>query len=281
MIDSELGSCRTLVLLATVLVLTTGLVVACSAQSVESPKRTVIAEFLTLQPDMVLTLTAWPTPPPLMTQAPTSTAAPQALWSIEEEPTRASPATKPPVQPTITLPSASSEGPAQARPAPLDANSVPVRLLVPALELDVPVVEVSWYPLFEEGTWHSIWQTADGAVGHHRNSANPGEAGNVVVSGHHNTRGEVFRHVSEIGLPDSPLGEGSEFILVSQDGSRHIYSVVQWDRFQVEGIPEAERRVHARYMAPSANPILTAITCWPYDGNSHRVVVVAEYQASE
>jgi sortase (surface protein transpeptidase) len=149
------------------------------------------------------------------------------------------------------------------------------------LGLDVPVVEVSWDAVFRDGTWHGVWQTADGAVGHHRNSANPGEAGNVVLSGHHNTRGEVFRDVSEIGLPSSSFAEGSELTIVSEDGSQHTYSVVHWDRFQVEGITEAVRQGHASYLAPTTDPILTVITCWPYDGNSHRVVVIAELRSSK
>jgi LPXTG-site transpeptidase (sortase) family protein len=147
--------------------------------------------------------------------------------------------------------------------------------------LDVPVQQVSWYPTSQDGTWRSTWETAEGAVGHHRNSANPGEAGNVVLSGHHNAYGEVFRDVSEIGLPGSPMDEGSALILVAQDGRQHTYSVLRWERFQVEGIPDAERGAYARYMAPSTDPILTVITCWPYDGNSHRVVVVAEFQATQ
>jgi LPXTG-site transpeptidase (sortase) family protein len=139
-------------------------------------------------------------------------------------------------------------------------------------------VDVSWDVELEQGVWQSVWQTADGAAGHHRNSANPGEAGNVVISGHHNTRGEVFRQVSEIGQPDSALGQGDEIILVSESGQRHAYTIVGWERFQEEGIPEQERRAHAHYLAPTTDPTLTLVTCWPYESNSHRVVVIAKLQ---
>jgi sortase A len=143
------------------------------------------------------------------------------------------------------------------------------------------VVEVSWQVVFKDGAWHSQWQTVDEAAGHHRNSADPGEGGNVVVSGHHNIGAEVFRDVSEIGLPGSQLEEGSEIVLLAADGSQHIYAIGSWERLQYEGIPDADRDNYARYLEPGTDPILTLITCWPYEGRSHRVIVVAELQASE
>ena len=160
-------------------------------------------------------------------------------------------------------------------PAAPGSNTPPVRLLIPTVGLDVPVVEVSWDVVFDNGDWKSVWQTADGAAGHHRNSANPGEAGNVVISGHHNTRGEVFRQVSEIGQPGAGLGIGDEIVLVAQDGQRFTYTIVAWDRFQEEGISDEQRRAHARYLAATDEAILTLVTCWPYQNNSQRVVVTA------
>jgi sortase A len=156
-----------------------------------------------------------------------------------------------------------------------------VQLLIPDLGLDIPVVEVSWDVVEEGGTWRSVWQTADGAGGHHRNSANPGEAGNVVIAGHHNTRGEVFRDVSEIGQVGNPLDEGDEILLVAEDGQQYTYRVAEWQRFPVEGVGEAAGQAYGRYLAIGTRPILTLITCWPYESNSHRVVVVAELQPPE
>lgn len=257
------------------------LLAACDEQPVEPPERTAIAELLTLQPEMVLTLTAWPTSPPILTLAPTPSAAPQALWTAEPEETLAS-TDEPVPTPATPVPSPGTIAPSsQINPAALGSGSRPSQLRIPDIGLDVPVVEVSWEVAFEAGTWHSRWQTVDDAAGHHRDSANPGEGGNVVLSGHHNTGAEVFRQVSEIGLPGSPLGEGIDLILVAADGGLHTYTVVSWERFQVEGIPETERRNYAHYMDPTTDPILTLITCWPYESNSHRVVVVAELQPAE
>jgi LPXTG-site transpeptidase (sortase) family protein len=132
--------------------------------------------------------------------------------------------------------------------------------------------------VLESSGWKAVWQTASNAAGHHCNSANPGEAGNVVISGHHNTAGEVFREVSEIGQPGSIFGLGDEIILVAQDGREYTYVVSRWDRFQEEGASDAERRLHALYLDQTSDPILTLVTCWPYEARTHRVVVIAELQ---
>jgi LPXTG-site transpeptidase (sortase) family protein len=262
--------CWSMVSLVLSSILVMGSQAACTSQSTQPEEETAVAQLLTIQPEMVLTLTAWPTPPPIVTRPPTPTAAPLPLWTAAELSGSAPKSTASP-GPTATSTTV-------ATPPPVGSSPPAVRLLIPKIGLDVPVVDVSWEVELEQGVWHSVWQTADGAAGHHRNTANPGEAGNVVISGHHNTRGEVFRQVSEIGQPGSALGESDEIILVAEDGQQHTYTIVQWERFQEEGIPEQERQDHARYLASTIDPTLTLVTCWPYESNSHRVVVIAKLQ---
>ena len=254
---------------------------ACSGKQATSPEQTAISEVLTVQPEMALTLTAWPTPPPILTLPPTPSAAPQALWTAT--PTEAPVGTDEPV-PAVETPAPSpvvTGETVRVNPAVPGSNLRPIQLQIPGIGLDVPVVEVSWQVVFEDGNWRSQWQTVDEAAGHHRNSANPGELGNVVVSGHHNAGAEVFRDVSEIGMPGSRLEEGTEIVLVAEDGSQHTYTVSSWERLQFEDIPDADRQSYARYMEPGTEPVLTLITCWPYEARSHRVIVIAELQASE
>jgi LPXTG-site transpeptidase (sortase) family protein len=152
----------------------------------------------------------------------------------------------------------------------------PVRITIPDLGLDAEVTAVTWEPVLLDGSWQTQWQTADGAVGHHRNSAKLGEEGNIVLSGHHNTKGEVFRQVSEIGQPGSPLGQGDSILLYAEDGQVFEYVVVEWHRLREEGATTEERQANARYLEQSDKVTLTLITCWPYEANTHRVVVVAE-----
>jgi len=36
------------------------------------------------------------------------------------------------------------------------------------------------------------------------------------------------------------------------------------------------RRQNARWIAPTTDERLTLVTCWPYTGNSHRLIIVAK-----
>jgi len=137
-------------------------------------------------------------------------------------------------------------------------------------------VEVGWKIEERDGRRYTVWETASHAAAHHRNSANPGERGNVVLSGHHNIEGEVFREFSSIGEPGSRLDLGDEIILHAEDGRAFSDRIVEWHRFREAGVSEEELRAHGRFMDPTDRPILTLVTCWPYITNTHRVVVVAE-----
>lgn len=256
-----------------------GILAACTRQPVASEKETAIAQLLTIQPETALTLTAWPSPPPILTHPPAATVTPRPLWT-------AAPAPDVPVSntPTGTAAIAETAIPSETvawAAAPVGSNPSPIRLVIPALALDVPVVEVGWDIVEEAGTWKSVWQTAVNAAGHHRDSANPGEAGNVVLSGHHNTKGEVFRQLSEIGQPGAAFGQGDEIVLEAQDGRQYTYTVVQWERLPETGVSAAEWQSYTHYLDPTSEAILTLVTCWPYESNTHRVIVVAELQPSE
>jgi sortase A len=244
----------------------------CVGPSATPGEKTGIARLLTIDPEEILTLTAWPSPPPLITQPPTQTTAPRPLWTAVPSPT-----ISPSGSPAAVTPGAPAEA-TSPPPAPAGSKPAAVRLLIPRLGLDVPVVEVSWDVVYDGVNWRSVWKTAEGAAGQHRNSANPGEAGNVVIAGHHNTEGEVFRQVSEIGLPGSAFSIGDQVILVAVDGLQYTYTVVGWDRFEESTVPQ-ERRDHARYLEPTTDATLTLVTCWPYDSNSYRVVVIAKLQS--
>ena len=107
-----------------------------------------------------------------------------------------------------------------------------------------------------------VWETAKHAVGHHAGSANPGESGNVVMSGHISSpirgEGNVFSR-----LPDLAVGET---VVVETAGDIHRYRVT--DRRLVE---PSEISV----MGPTTTPNLTLITCFPDLIYSHRLVVTA------
>ncbi|MBC7225284.1 MAG: sortase [Anaerolineae bacterium] len=218
------------------------------------------------QTPVVVPTVAPPTLRPTFTPSPTPL--PTATASAQE--TRPAPPTE--VAPTATPTRPPTPTPT-ATPLPF---ACPVRMAVPAIGLDIPVVEVTWEVEERNGLRYSHWETASYAAGHHFNSALPGEEGNVVLSGHHNIEGEVFRDISRIGEAGARLGLGDEVILYAEDGRAFVYRIVEWHRFREAGTSEEERLAHARFLNPSDRGILTLITCWPYVSNTHRVVVVAE-----
>lgn len=87
----------------------------------------------------------------------------------------------------------------------------------------------------------------------------PGQAGNLVIAGHNDTYGEIFRDLGE-------LERGDEVTLF---GSQRTYTYRVRDKIIVE--PE-----DVWVMLPTSSSTLTLITCHPYLIDSHRLVVFAE-----
>lgn len=184
-------------------------------------------------------------------------------------------------QPPAVLPAPGTESaptPAPANAAtpsaaltPPPAAGQPNRVVIPKIALDAPIVDVGWQIVERGQQRFTEWQTADNAVGHHINSAQPGEAGNVVLSGHHNTKGEVFRRISE-----QELAMGDAIYLYDARGQRFTYQVTEVTPPLLEvGATEEQRLANARYIQPTTDARVTLVTCWPYWTNTHRVVVVA------
>jgi len=158
-------------------------------------------------------------------------------------------------------------------PLPSGAGMPPTRLLIPALDLDAPVQEMGWKVIEDAKGVRSEWEVVDFAAGHHINSAFPGEAGNVVLSGHNNIAGAVFQSVCVIGEPGVDFGLGDEMILVDELGRRFIYQVNGWRRLAEANASIARRQENAGYLNPTTLPQLTLVTCWPPTSNTHRVIV--------
>lgn len=147
------------------------------------------------------------------------------------------------------------------------AHSPPTRIVIQAIGLDAPVVEVAWKTVERNGKRVSEWETADHAAGFHKYSAYPGQGGNTVLSGHHNIKGEVFRDLVK-------LQPGDEILLYAEQREYH-YQVADNFILREAGVSEEERQRNARWIAPTADERLTLVTCWPYTSNTHRVIVVA------
>lgn len=132
-------------------------------------------------------------------------------------------------------------------PIPTPGPQAATRIVIPAIEVDAPVVE------------GDDWEQLKKGVGHHINSANPGERGNCVLSGHNDVFGEVFRRLEDLELEDEII----------------VYTGVQPYRYVVKAKRIVEP-TEVSVMYPTTKPALTLITCHPYMVDTHRLVVVAE-----
>ncbi|MFN8483016.1 MAG: sortase [Anaerolineae bacterium] len=180
-----------------------------------------------------------------------------------------------PVAPQSAPAAAQPAAPAAPQPAmnaPLPAQSAPTRFVAPTINVDSKVQEVGFKTIKQGNQWFSEWETADYAVGFHKMSALPGHAGNTVLSGHNNIKGEVFRNLIDLNIGDP--------ISLWADGREYRYVVT--DKFIVQevGASMDQRIANARWIASTDDERLTMVSCWPYWTNTHRAIVIARPVAS-
>jgi hypothetical protein len=136
-----------------------------------------------------------PTPEPTSTPTLENTATPEAtaseVLSMEDNPL------------VVEEPADAAAAPeAPSAPGDAPATSPITRIVAESIGLDAPVVAVGWITEIREGVPVNIWTVADYAAGWHKNSALPGQGGNIVLSGHHNINGEVFRYTIDLNVGD-------------------------------------------------------------------------------
>jgi sortase A len=134
-------------------------------------------------------------------------------------------------------------------PVPTPAPDQAIRIQIPAINVDAPIVQGDGWEQLKKGVGQSI------------GSANPGQNGNVVLSAHNDVYGEIFRHLDQ-------LVPGDQVILYTQQ-RQYIYVV---DRTAIVEPTAVE------VMAPTGSPTATLISCYPYLVNDKRIVVFARLQ---
>lgn len=228
-------------------------------------------ETITSTPTTVVFPVGWATATPTVTRPPTATpvATPTTEGVPASEPEGQSPGSALRPAPTAAdlQPAKAPQEPA-VPPAPPPASAPPDRIVIPAIGLDSGIVPIGWYVVEEGDLRYSVWQVADYAVSWHKTSAYPGHSGNVVLNGHHNIKGEVFRYLVD-------LEAGDRLILYVGDEVYH-YAVEQKMILKEKGESADVRRQNASWIAPTTDERLTMVTCWPYTNNTHRLVVVAK-----
>ena len=134
-------------------------------------------------------------------------------------------------------------------PVPTAAPDQAIRIQIPAIEIDAPVVQ------------GDAWEQLKKGVGQNVGSANPGQNGNVVLSAHNDVYGELFRYLDK-------LAPGDQVILYTQQ-RQFVYVV---DRTAIVEPTAVE------VMASTGSPTVTLISCYPYLVDKQRIVDFARLQ---
>jgi sortase A len=134
-------------------------------------------------------------------------------------------------------------------PVPTAAPDQAIRIQIPAIKIDAPVVQGDGWEQLKKG------------VGQNVGSANPGQDGNVVLSAHNDVYGELFRYLDK-------LQPGDQVVLYTQQ-RQYTYVV---DRTAVVEPTAVE------VMASTGSPTVTLISCYPYLVDKQRIVVFARLQ---
>ena len=134
-------------------------------------------------------------------------------------------------------------------PAPTPSIQQAIRVEIPALKVDAPVVQGDGWEQLKKG------------VGQHIGSSDPGESGNVVLSAHDDVDGELFRQLDK-------LQPGDQVMLYTEQ-RQYLYVV---DRTEIVDPTAVE------VMASTGAPSVTLISCYPYLVDKKRIVVFARLQ---
>lgn len=159
----------------------------------------------------------------------------------------------------VPTPPALAEYPLLANAPAIPKPGLPNRIVIASIALDAKVVEVG--VVIEDGK--PVWDTAAFAVGYHQGTALPGQRGNAVFAGHISSpisrKGEVFKR-----LPETRIGDRVD---VYVDDRRYTYEVTE-----IKVVAPTAIEV----MEPTADAVLTLITCYPDSQYTNRLVVVSK-----
>jgi sortase A len=135
-------------------------------------------------------------------------------------------------------------------PVPTAAPDQAIRIQIPAITIDAPVVQGDGWEQLKKGVGQNL-----------ASSVNPGQNGNIVLSAHNDVYGELFRYLDK-------LTAGDEVILYTQQ-RQYVYVV---DRTAIVEPTAVE------VMASTGSPTVTLISCYPYLKDKQRIVVFGRLQ---
>ena len=134
-------------------------------------------------------------------------------------------------------------------PVPTPGPKQAIRMQIPAIGIDYPVVQGDGWEQLKKG------------VGQRLGTPDPGETGNIVVSAHNDIFGEIFRDLDKLQSGDT--------VVVFTSQRTYTYVVRQ---------TQIVEPTQVEVMAPTQEPVVTLISCYPYLVDNQRIVVTAYLQ---
>lgn len=134
-------------------------------------------------------------------------------------------------------------------PVPTSGPQQAVRIQIPTIGVDAPVVQGDGWEQLKKG------------VGQHIGSTDPGLVGNVVLSAHDDIFGEIFRNLNQL-----------------QAGDRVILYTTQQQYIYVVTASQIVAPTQVEVMNPTSEATVTLISCYPYLVDRQRIVVFAKLQ---
>lgn len=132
-----------------------------------------------------------------------------------------------------------------AIPIPTAGPGQPVRIQIPAIKVDAPVVQGDGWEQLKKG------------VGHHIGSANPGDTSNLVLTAHNDVFGEIFRDLDLLQPGDT---------IIIYTSSQRVFTYIVTSSEVVE--PTA-----VEVLAGTKQATVTLISCYPYMVDNKRIIV--------
>jgi len=161
----------------------------------------------------------------------------------------------------------------QIPPLEPDETTGPVRLQIPAINLDVPVIAMGWRLETVEGQRTTVWDVPTDEAGWHMNSAGAGGNGNTIISGRQVGGAAVFAP-----LALGSVSEEQEVLLTDGDGVVFVYRITEvTEPVPITGATPQQQAQAAAYFEPTDQAQLTLVTGWPEFTTTHRVFAVAEF----
>lgn len=136
-------------------------------------------------------------------------------------------------------------------PVPTPSPEQAVRIQIPAIKVDAPVVMGDGWDQLKKG------------VAQRAGTPNPGKDGNLVLSAHNDVFGEIFRELDR-------LKPGDEIVLLT-NMNRYVYVVAE---------SQIVLPTQVEVMNPTEDPVVTLISCYPYRVDNKRIIIRAELQGN-